>query len=214
LDRSQHRGRLALAGRSVALAVLLVSPLAILAGSLPAAEAAEPPWRVEKGEVRVTVPLRPGGAFDARGSGLTGAVTPAGARPVKLDGELGLDLTSLDTGIALRNQHLREKYLEVAKGRGFDRAVLSEITVNDAAGPDFDGRSAFGGSLLLHGVKRAVSGTAEIHRAGSGARVEASFPLTLTDFGIEPPEYLGVGVANKVIVRIQLSVAPSRGTNP
>jgi hypothetical protein len=35
--------------------------------------------------------------------------------------------------------------------------------------------------------------------------------LTLTDFSIDPPEYLGVGVANKVMVRVQLVVAPARG---
>ncbi len=199
-------------GRSPLRAALA---FAIAAGAFPGAvRGADPPWRVEKGEVRVTVPLRPGGAFEARGSGLAGTVTPAGSRPVRLGGELSLDLTGLDTGITLRNQHLREKYLEVARGRGFDHAVLSEIAVNDAAGPEFDGRSAFAGSLLLHGVKRAVSGTAEIRRAAGGARVDASFPITLTDFGIEPPEYLGVGVANKVIVRVQLTVAPARGASP
>jgi polyisoprenoid-binding protein YceI len=176
--------------------------------SVADARAAEPPWRVEKGELRVTVPLKPGGAFEATSSSLAGTLTTGGSRPVKLTGEITLDLVTIDTGISLRNQHLREKYLEVAKGRGFDHAVLSDVAVNDAAGPDFQGRSAFTGALLLHGVQGRVTGTAEFRRSGAGVRVDASFPLALTDFAIVPPEYLGVGVGNKVIVRVQLTAAP------
>ena len=92
--------------------------------------------------------------------------------------------------------------------------MLSDVAVRDAAGPAFEGRSAFVGTLLLHGVKGAAAGTAEIRRSGEGVRVDASFPLTLTDFGVQPPEYLGVGVANKVIVRVLLSVAPPRAAAP
>ena len=46
------------------------------------------------------------------------------------DGSLAVDLRTLDTGIGLRNEHLREKYLEVDKGPGFDTATLSEIDLN------------------------------------------------------------------------------------
>ncbi len=75
-----------------------------------------------------------------------------------LTGEIVVDLATIDTGIALRNQHLRENYLEVAKGRGFDKAVLSEIRVHDADGEEFQGRTAFTGTLLLHGVRAGGGG--------------------------------------------------------
>ena len=120
-----------------------------------------------------------------------------------------MDLATIDTGIALRNQHLREKYLEVGKGSGFDKAVLSEIQLTDAEGEAFEGRSRFGGTLLLHGVKRPVAGTADIRREGSVRRVRAEFPLELTEFGISPPEYLGVGVASKLLVKVQLAATPA-----
>lgn len=170
--------------------------------------AAEVPWHVSRGEVRITVPLKPGGAFEAKSSTLSGALTPGSGKPLPLAGELALDLTTIDTGISLRNQHLRDKYLEVGKGRGFDKAVLSEVVVSDAAGTDFQGKSGFTGSLLLHGVKKAIAGTAEFHRAGTAVQVDATFPLTLSDFSIAPPEYLGVGVASRVMVKVQLIVAP------
>ena len=176
---------------------------ALVPSITPAAET--PSFRIERGDVRVTVPLMPGGAFEAKTTTLSGTLALGAGRPLPLTGEMTVELTGIDTGIALRNQHLREKYLEVAKGPGFDKAVLSEIRLNDAEGEGFRGRTAFSGSLLLHGVKRPVSGTAEIRGQGAGVRVEATFPLALTDFGIEPPEYLGVGVANKVMVRVQFT---------
>lgn len=190
-------------GALVLRAVLLLS-FASLGGVAEAAQA----WRLG-GEVRVTVPVKPGGGFEAVSRAVAGSLAPSGARPVRLAGEVTLDLATIDTGIALRNRHLREKYLEVARGRGFDQAVLSEIAVTEAAGADFRGRSAFTATLMLHGVTRPVLGSVEIRGAGEGARVEAGFPLTLTEFGIEPPEYLGVGVANKVFVSVKLDAVPS-----
>lgn len=181
----------------------------LLAGVLPPATAAS--FRIQSGEVRVSVPLRPGGAFEAKSTALEGRLRASGARPVLLAGEIALDLAAIDTGIELRNRHLRDNYLEVAKGAGFDQAVLGEIRVAEADGPGFRGRSAFTATLLLHGVKRAVGGSAEIRAAGDGVRVEASFPVTLTDFGITPPEYMGVGVGSKVLVRVTILAAPAAG---
>jgi hypothetical protein len=48
--------------------------------------------------------------------------------------------------------------------------------------------------MLLHGVKKPVAGTVEIHSEGTSRRVRAEFPLVLTDWSVTPPEYLGVGV--------------------
>lgn len=187
--------------------ILPAAALLLLGLVTPAAAGA--PFRVDRGEVRITVPLRPGGAFEAKTASLSGTLTPGAGRPLALDGEISVDLGTIDTGIVLRNQHLRDKYLEVARGAGFDKAVLSEIRLGAADGEAFQGRTAFTGALLLHGSKRAVSGTAEIRREGAAARVDASFPLTLTDFGIEPPEYLGVGVANRIIVKVLFSATPT-----
>ncbi len=168
-----------------------------------------PSWRVESGATQVLVPLRPGGAFAATTSSLGGALTLEPGKPARLTGELSIDLATIDTGISLRNQHLREKYLEVKKGKGFDKAVLSEIQLADAAGEAFEGRTPFTGKLLLHGVQHPVDGTAEIRREGPGRRVRAEFPLQLTDFAIAPPLYLGVGVANRLLVKVQFTATPA-----
>jgi polyisoprenoid-binding protein YceI len=179
---------------------------AVLAGSGPASAAgAEAAWRIEGGEVKILVPLRPGGAFTAATTSLRGTLGLAGERPARLSGEVRVDLSTIDTGIALRNQHLKEKYLEVAKGAGYDAAVVSDIVFRDAPGEAFEGSTPFTAQLLLHGVKRRLEGTAEVRHLGANRRVKAVFPVVMSDFGITAPEYLGVGVGNRLMVTAQFT---------
>jgi len=180
--------------------------LALLATTGLAAEA--PSWRLDRGEVKVLVPLKPGGAFAATTTALTGTLTLEGAKPARLAGDVSMDLSTIDTGIALRNQHLKENYLDVAKGEGFNKAVLSEIKLPDVSGETFDGTTPFTGTLLLHGVKKPVAGTVEIHSEGTSRRVRAEFPVIITDFAIEPPMYLGVGVGSRLLVKVTLTATP------
>jgi len=164
--------------------------------------AASGPWRVGQGEVSVKCPMTVGGSFDARTSALTGTLTASAGRPSAFEGSLALDLRTVDTGIDLRNDHLREKYLEVDKGAGYDQAVLSDVVLQ---GLDVDapgGKGSFTGSLMLHGVKKTVTGPVEIRQAGTGWRVRASFPVNLPDYNIAEPRYLGVGVRNTVQVTV------------
>src|SRR5512147_775779 len=84
----------------------------LAAGAVSAAAADAASWRVTAGDLRVLVPLRPGGAFEAKSTALSGTLSAAPGRPLAVGGEVVLDLASVDTGIALRNEHLREKYLE------------------------------------------------------------------------------------------------------
>jgi len=197
----------ALTRRTAVRCSIATAALGLLLGVLGAREADAQSWRATRGDLRIAVPLRPGGGFEAKTTALKGTLALAGAEPVQLTGGLELDLTTIDTGISLRNQHLRENYLEVAKP-GFDKAVLSEIRLPEARSETFEGRSSFAGMLKLHGVSRAIGGSAEVKREGGGVRVNASVPLALTDFGIEPPQYMGVGVANRLVVKVTFLAVP------
>jgi polyisoprenoid-binding protein YceI len=194
---------------SIRSSIATTAVLGLLLATPAARDAAAQSWRATQGDVRVAVPLRPGGGFEAKTQALKGTLTLAAADPVHFTGELELDLTTIDTGIQLRNQHLRENYLEVAKP-GFDKAVLADIRVGEARSETFEGRSSFAGTLKLHGVSKAIGGSAELKREASGVRVTASFPLLLTDFGIEPPQYMGVGVGNRLQVKVTFLAAGAR----
>jgi hypothetical protein len=139
-------------------------------------------------------------------------LTPDSTQPGRLQGELTVDLATLDTGIGLRNSHMRDNYLEVGRGEGFSRAVLKNIVVGgDVA--TLSGRTSFTATLLVHGVERPVRGDARLSRDAGGVRVEASFPVVLAEHEIAKPRYLGVGVRDQVQVRVRFEAAAgSAGT--
>lgn len=182
------------------------STLAALAFAAAAAGAVNP-WRVDRGEVRVVCPMTIGGSFDATTTALSGTLTAGAAGAPTLDGSLVVDLRTLDTGIGLRNEHLRENYLEVEKGPQFERATLSAIALAglDPAAPA--GKGTFTGSLTLHGVTQPVTGQVEVRQSGAGLQVSASFPVALMAYGIPKPRYLGIGVKDTVMVEVAFPVS-------
>jgi len=191
----RHHGLPALIGGvAFALASQSVAPAV--------ARAQDAAWRVGSGEVAVVCPLTVGGRFEAKTRSVSGQLAVDPAQPSRLTGEIAVDLKTLDTGIGLRNTHMRENYLEVGKGDGFDRAVLSEIVLKGEAAT-VTGATTFTATLLVHGTRKPVSGQAHISRAGADVHVDASFPVTLADFGIAEPRYLGVGVKDQVQVKVK-----------
>ena len=178
------------------LCIVLLASIWIVAAS-----AASGPWRVGDADVSVKCLMTVGGTFDAKTSALSGTLTASG-RPSAFDGTLAVDLRTLDTGISLRNDHLREKYLEVDKGTGYDQAVLSDIVLQGLNPEAPAGKGSFHRIPHLHGVKKTVTGPVEIRQAGTGWRVRASFPVTLPDYNIDKPRYLGVGVKDTVQVSV------------
>lgn len=165
-------------------------------------------WRVSQADVRVVCPLTVGGSFEATTPSLAGKLELEAQHPASFAGELVVDLRTLDTGIGLRNDHLRETYLEVEKGAGFATAALSELRLGDVDAASFQGRTRFTGTLRLHGATKPVAGDAVVRREGATIRVEASFPVTLADYAIAEPRYLGVGVKREVQVKVSLVATP------
>ena len=188
------------------LALTFALALALATPSVTPAVAQAAAWSVSSGEVAVVCPLTVGGSFEAKTRSVSGQLSVDPARPSRLVGEIAVDLKTLDTGIGLRNTHMRDNYLEVGKGEGFERAVLSEIEMKgDAA--TVTGATTFTATLLVHGTRKPVSGQARIARAGADVRVDASFPVNLPDFGIPEPRYLGVGVRDQVQVKVKFGSA-------
>jgi polyisoprenoid-binding protein YceI len=183
---------------------LAFAVLSAAAGTLQTAET----WRVDQGDVRVICPMTVGGSFHATTTTIRGLLTANADGSPAFDGTLAVDLRTLDTGIGLRNEHLREKYLEVGKGPGFESATLAEVRVNAFQPGLPESTRSFTGLLTLHGVTRAVSGSAGIRPTSNGVRVKANFPVALADYGIPTPRYLGVGV--KDVVQVEVAFGASR----
>lgn len=137
-----------------------------------------------------------------------------GEKPVrgtlKLDGlsvagTAKLKLDTFDTGMDLRNRHMREKYLETQK---FPEA---EISITKLVLPEaFRGEKSsaegipFEGTLTLHGTKKPISGTAKARKEAASLALDFSFKVPMTDYGIEPPSFMGITVKDDVAVTVQL----------
>ena len=165
-------------------------------------------WNLTSGEVRVRCRLTVGGSFDAVTSRIAGALRLEEGGAAGLPGQVRVRLDSLDTGIGLRNRHLRETYLEVDRGEGFREAVLIGVELADPFPSGArDHETAFAGLLSLHGMERRVEGAARLVRGAGRVRVEAEFPLSLAEYGIPPPRYLGVGVRDEVRITVTFDAA-------
>jgi polyisoprenoid-binding protein YceI len=113
-------------------------------------------------------------------------------------------LAPLETGIGLRDVHLRET-LDAGK---YPTAVLrvprSSLTFPREHEP---AEGTADGDLTLHGESRPVKVHYQAERAVDGMiKVRGSLQLDMRDFDIKAPSYLGVTVAPKVEVKVELAV--------
>jgi polyisoprenoid-binding protein YceI len=114
----------------------------------------------------------------------------------KLTGELTIDLTQLEAGMALRTNHMKQKVFEVEK---YPEAKLMIKDLKLIAGAD---SVPFQGDLTLHGVTKPVEGKAKIDRKETSMNVNADFDIKLTDFAIVVKPFAGVSVDDKVSVTV------------
>lgn len=180
----------------------LFAAAAIAAVLVPAAARADEALRVTSAEVTVTCPLTIGGSFEAKTTAMSGSVTPDAAGAVK--GTFAVELMKLETGISLRDRHLRNNYLEVQKGADFAVAKFDNIKIQKLSG-----KTTFTGTLTLHGQQQNISGTADLQQDGKGYKVDANFPLKISAFQIPEPTYLGVGVSDEITIHVVLTAAPA-----
>ena len=139
---------------------------------------------------------------------------PAGTLTVTdhdVTGSVAVDLASLQTGISLRDRHLKEEYLQVDRYPQA-RLTLSHLDVSRLPeGATFGAMAIpFEGMLLLHGVEKPVSGQAKVSRHEDRISVNAQFSIKLGDFGVDVPKYMGITVAEKVDVKAAFSAAVER----
>lgn len=118
--------------------------------------------------------------------------------------ESHLDLEQLDTGIDLRDEHMKEKYLETKKYPKAKLVITSlKLPADWEKNPTIVAEQEFEGTLNLHGKTSPVKGTFTL---SDKKEANAEFRIKLTDFDIEIPEYLGVKVADLVTIKTQIQL--------
>lgn len=142
-------------------------------------------------------------SIEGKGQGPSGMIKLTRSGP---EGTLTLDLSTLDSGIALRDEHLKEKYLEIQKGNGtFRNAEVSLTQFSLPEGESFlKEKVPFTGKLKLHGIERPIEGDVKIEKKGNTLKIDTQFPLKLSDYQIAIPNYAGITVGEEVKVTVHL----------
>lgn len=118
-------------------------------------------------------------------------------------GSLVLNIKSLDTGIEMRDKHMKEKYLEVEK---YPTATLKVLGLPKIAiGKSL--KKTYSWPLSLHGVEKNVDVEVDMKNSTEGYIGNAEFSLKLSDFNIIIPTYLGVKVADQVAIKVNFEGA-------
>lgn len=133
--------------------------------------------------------ISPTGSFQAKTKEVKGAVTLKNKEVIA--DKIVVDLKSLTTGMGLRDDHMKKKYMEVEK---FPEAVLS-------IGKGKDGKGE--GKLKFRGIEKDIKGT---YKLIGDKEVEASFDLSLAEFKISGIRYMGMGVKDTVKITVNVPV--------
>ncbi len=120
----------------------------------------------------------------------------------KVNGTFEFELKTLDSGIALRDDHMLNKYLKV------DQHPKATLVIRDlqlsnefSAEKPVISETDFTGELTLHGVTKPVKGKFKV---GDQRNVSADFKVTLSDFAIDIPTYMGITVADEVTISVAI----------
>ena len=111
------------------------------------------------------------------------------------DFQFEVALDSIDTGIGLRNKHMRE-YLETTlfPSAGYRGKIVAMLQNNDAAKTE--------GGFTVHGVTKLFTASGRMIKTDTGYRVHASFPLNFKDFGIVKPRFLIATVDEELKIEV------------
>lgn len=132
--------------------------------------------------------LTPAGSFKAKTEDINGFAVVKGDTVTAEN--VVVNLKNLKTGLALRDKHARDKYLEVEK--------YPEMTLVKGIGKGGKGK----GRIKYRGVEKDVEGKYSI----KGDNVVAQFPLKLSEFNINGIKYMGVGVDDEVTINVEIPI--------
>lgn len=120
-----------------------------------------------------------------------------------------VDLASIDTGIELRNEHLRDNFLETGK---YPKATYRATSIKMQGKPDLtkpeEVKLVSEGEFTVHGVteRKTIPLTVD-YKPGKGGKpatilVKGKFPVKLEEYKIKRPEAIFVKLADTVYVDV------------
>lgn len=120
-----------------------------------------------------------------------------------------VELNGLDTGIGLRNRHMREIYLQTDK---FPYAHYTGeiVKVDTAANGAFNVTTS--GRLLIHGKEQPVTINVLVSPQGNHYRVQSNFAVKLSDYDIEVPTLMFLKISETIQLELDFTVKDAEKT--
>ena len=164
-------------------------------------------WKADPAHSEVAFAVRHLMVSNTRGRFTSFDVTiVAAGDPLRSSVTATIDLSSIDTGLEMRDEHLRSAdYLDVEQ--------YPTMSYRSAAVRPTDDGWVIDGELTLHGITRPVPLTVEAHGVGvdpwgnQRAGFSATAQISRRDFGIDtsiPMDGGGVVVADKVSISLEI----------
>lgn len=154
-------------------------------------------------------------------SSVTGEVTMDPAHLAAARGRVAVQMSTIHTGIDLRDEHLRSSnWLDATQ---FPQATLEITSVDGATAltPGQVARVRIHGHFTLHGHTHDIIADAQVrlipasdelraaHVDGDALRAQATFHISLADYGVSIPSIVQLKVADDIEVNVTIrGVAP------
>ena len=148
----------------------------------------------------------------------TGTIVADPANVLASTVEVTVELATIDTGVKLRDEHIRDEFAEISK---FPRATFKSVGISGVttatANQPIDINVT--GDFQLHGVTRRLTAPirvvlipeTELTRAqrgpGDWLHVSGRFPIKLSEFGIHVPQSF---IDDKIEITLDLFAVSSR----
>ncbi|HEX2866763.1 MAG TPA: YceI family protein [Ignavibacteriales bacterium] len=119
-----------------------------------------------------------------------------------------VDLRTLDTGIGLRNRHMREDYLETDK---YPMASFKGKIVKAEKMPSGIFKVTAQGDMSIHGVTRPVEITGTLTpSSGDSYRIASNFDLKLSDYKIPIPQLMFMKISDQMKMTLDFTIKEFR----
>ena len=116
-----------------------------------------------------------------------------------------VDLNSLDTGIGLRNRHMRDNYLHTEK---YPYASYAGRIESVAKTSDSIFLVTCAGEMTIHGVTRELRTVDTVTAMAGGYHVRTGFPIALPDHEVEIPKLMFLKISETVQLHLDFVLRP------
>ena len=117
-----------------------------------------------------------------------------------------VDLSSLETGIGMRDRHMRDNYLEVNQ---YPYAAFGGTIERVIPLPGMGFQVTTRGVLGIHGVERERTLTCDLVTIDAGYQVSCSFTVRLSDHDIEIPRIMFLKLNNEIRLQLGFILEPT-----